>query len=448
MRRTRFPRRPLSALLFLIPGILVALPAQADGQLLKRVGQSVKRAAEDEVVRNIEALTRDKVRCVFTDQVCIERAADSGEEVVLTDDEGEFILDEEGMPVSDPEQASDIVGKGTPGFDTINAGETPGLDEAFANYDFVPGDEVLFYDDYSQDNLGDFPRRMTFRKGNWDVVEWNGGRYLRNTGPRGSALEIPLSKELPETFTIELEAYFGGGNHQFDLATSLPSGSNSQTVPGNLFNVGVAHGTGVASRSGGVESKNRSDEVGEGPTPVRIMVDGRYAKVYVGHRRVANVPNAEIVRSGTLYLENIYAASPEAPALFGPVRVAAGGKDLYDVLESEGRVVTHGILFAVNSATIRPESTPTLAEIAGVLSEHPGLRLSIEGHTDSDGDDAHNLDLSDRRAEAVKATLIDAYGIEASRLESTGHGESEPVAPNDTPEGKQKNRRVELVRIS
>ena len=131
----------------------------------------------------------------------------------------------------------------------------------------------------------------------------------------------------------------------------------------------------------------------------------------------------------------------------GPVRIAGSTVDLYDRLTRDGRVTTRGILFDVDSDVIQPESAPTLEEIGTTLQEHPDLRISIEGHTDSDGDEASNQQLSERRAEAVRARLIDDYGIDPSRLEAAGYGESRPVAPNDTPEGKQQNRRVELVRI-
>ena len=119
----------------------------------------------------------------------------------------------------------------------------------------------------------------------------------------------------------------------------------------------------------------------------------------------------------------------------------------YYVIETEGRVATQGIYFATDSDVIRPESTPTLTEIGDMLTDHPELRLTIEGHTDSDGDDAYNQELSDRRAASVKEWLVTHYEIDASRLETAGFGESKPVAPNDTAEGKQQNRRVELVRL-
>jgi outer membrane protein OmpA-like peptidoglycan-associated protein len=169
--------------------------------------------------------------------------------------------------------------------------------------------------------------------------------------------------------------------------------------------------------------------------------------VYVGEQRVANVPNAELTRGSALYLENINFADEKRPMLIAEIRVAAGGRDLYDALAERGRVATQGILFATGSARIRPESTPTLSEIGAMLKEHPDLRLSIEGHTDDVGDDASNLALSEQRAAAVKTYLVDTFQIDAARLETAGLGESKPAVPNTSPEARQQNRRVELVRM-
>jgi outer membrane protein OmpA-like peptidoglycan-associated protein len=147
-----------------------------------------------------------------------------------------------------------------------------------------------------------------------------------------------------------------------------------------------------------------------------------------------------------LYIE-VSSANESHPILLGPIRVAAGGRDLYDRLARDGRVATQGVLFATNSDRIRPESTPTLDEIGTMLQNHPELRIAIEGHTDSDGEDAYNQTLSERRAAAVKKFLVEAYRLDASRMETAGFGESKPAADNATPEGKQQNRRVELVRL-
>jgi outer membrane protein OmpA-like peptidoglycan-associated protein len=176
------------------------------------------------------------------------------------------------------------------------------------------------------------------------------------------------------------------------------------------------------------------------------MADGEHMKVFLGEQRVANVPNAVFPRSDTLFVA-VTAAAEKHPILIGPLRIAGGGRDLYDRLTRVGRATTHGIFFATGSDRIRPESTPTLEEIGAMLRDHADLRLGIEGHTDSDGEESYNQTLSERRAAAVKAFIVEAYGIEPDRLQVAGFGESRPVADNTTPQGRQLNRRVELLRL-
>ena len=116
-------------------------------------------------------------------------------------------------------------------------------------------------------------------------------------------------------------------------------------------------------------------------------------------------------------------------------------------LETNGRADVQAIYFSVNSSEIRPESEPALVAIASMLIQHGNWRVSINGHTDSQADDAYNLALSRSRAEAVKAALTDRYGIAATRLETAGYGETRPVADNAKLEGRARNRRVELVKL-
>jgi outer membrane protein OmpA-like peptidoglycan-associated protein len=106
----------------------------------------------------------------------------------------------------------------------------------------------------------------------------------------------------------------------------------------------------------------------------------------------------------------------------------------------------YGIYFSFARADIRPQSERVLKEIASMLNAHPDWKLRIDGHTDAIGNDAANLDLSKRRAAAVKAALVSRFRIDASRLGSGGYGESSPRDKNDTPEGRARNRRVELRR--
>jgi outer membrane protein OmpA-like peptidoglycan-associated protein len=419
----------------LIAAVIAALiPVQADAQIVKRLRRAATNAVESEAARRVDRLMRDAVRCVFDDSACIEKSKQEGKPVVLTDDGGEVLTDADGNPITDPAEVEEVAAK-------------PGTG-AWANYDFVPGEDILFYEDFSNDNVGDFPRRMTFVSGNWEIVEWEGRRLLRNTGPRYSAFQIPLPRTLPERFTIEMDAYFPHGNQQLVVATSSPEGRSWVTLTGNVFQIGVGPGTGVTGRGNSpVQSLNRTDVVSQRLVPVRIMVDGTYAKVFVEERRVANVPNAEFARGDRLHIENTYFADDDNPMLIGNIRIAGGGRDLYDVLEAEGRVATKGILFATGSARIRPESTPTLEEIGTMLREHADLRLAIEGHTDDVGEDAANQALSEARAAAIKTYMVETFGIAANRLSTAGFGESRPAVPNDSPEARQQNRRVELVRV-
>jgi outer membrane protein OmpA-like peptidoglycan-associated protein len=174
---------------------------------------------------------------------------------------------------------------------------------------------------------------------------------------------------------------------------------------------------------------------------IRIAVDGPYWKVYMNERRVANVPRFEMPEAASLNLM-MGAYGAENDVYLDDIRVAEGGpRSLYDDLMADGFFSTTGLLFASGSAAIRPESTPTLDAVLELLEDHPDVSLLIEGHTDSEGDDTSNQALSEQRAEAVRRHLAE-HGIDAARLESVGHGESQPVADNATPEGMASNRRV------
>ena len=115
-------------------------------------------------------------------------------------------------------------------------------------------------------------------------------------------------------------------------------------------------------------------------------------------------------------------------------------------LEKDGRAKVYDLYFDFRSDVLRPESGKVLAEIAQVMKQHPDWRLGVEGNTDNIGGDKYNLDLSQRRAAAVKSALAKQYQVSPDRLETTGFGASHPIDTNDTIEGRARNRRVELVR--
>ena len=119
---------------------------------------------------------------------------------------------------------------------------------------------------------------------------------------------------------------------------------------------------------------------------------------------------------------------------------------LAEDLEKTGRAKVYDLYFDFRSDSLRLESKKVLEEIAQVMKQHPDWKLSVEGNTDNIGGNAFNLDLSQRRAAAVKQALVDQYDVAGGRLSTAGFGASHPVDTNATIEGRARNRRVELAR--
>ncbi|MGI9627387.1 MAG: OmpA family protein, partial [Longimicrobiales bacterium] len=436
----RIPNKKARSLRCFFPGLVLCLTGLAVGAGVSpvegqwnRLKKAAKDAADRELARQVDMAVTGMIRCALNDPACVEEARRNGQAVEITDEDGNVITDANGNPVSDTDAA-------------LATRQKPG-EGAWTNYDFVPGDRALFSEDFTSGNVGDFPRRLEFLNGNMEVAEWNETKLLRATS--GSAFAIPLPETLPEQFTIEVPLHWTHGNLTTRVFFDAEEGGRVAPRASGWYPhphvVVDSRGTGITDFQGDApESLSRAPEITQGWAVLRVMADGQHAKVYLGERRLANIPQVQLGRSDKLWI-TLRDASDEYPMYVGAIHVAAGGRDLYDRLSDEGRVATKGILFNTDSDEIRPESTPTLEEIGTMLVDHPDLHLAIEGHTDSQGDDTYNQDLSERRAAAVKAFIVDAYGIDAGRLEAAGLGESQPVDSNETVEGRSNNRRVELV---
>jgi OOP family OmpA-OmpF porin len=324
------------------------------------------------------------------------------------------------------------------------ASQRPGQG-VWLNYDFVPGDRVLFYEDFENDYIGDFPMRLKWVSGNMEVAAWNGSNYLRIPGR--AEFDIALDQPLPERFTFEMGLHFPLSQylHVFPCEDGY-SGSHANAVERIELR---RHNTGkitirVFQYNGGQILDE--DIQGRDEMVFRIMATERYLKLYIDETRVANIPSSKWPRLTNIRFLTWH--KDRDPVFISDMRVAAGGRTiLYRKLEEDGRVATRGIYFDSGSDVLRPESTPTLSDIANMLEEHESLRIKIEGHTDAVGDKAANQDLSKRRAQAVKNYLVEDRKIDASRLEIQGLGDTMPVDSNDSPEGRQNNRRVELVKL-
>lgn len=402
-----------------ILGVLViAAPPSMQGQSLKDVVRgAAERAVKGEVSRQVDKEVRKIVRCAVGDQICIDKAEREGNDVEIVREQS----------------------NGTSAADS-RAGEG-----AWVNFDFVPGDRILFAEDFTSERVGNFPRSLQFVSGNMEIAELGGKRYLRSTSSGTFIARLP--EALPEKFTIELE-YAGKLSRGLEILTEEHS-RNPRTMPGSFvmvsdYQAGIRSGSARPGEAPGPEALTRRQDR-DAIVPVRLMADGDYVKVYVGSERVANVPNWKFPRNRSVQIN--LRGNAENPALIGNLRIAASDTSIYDALLADGRVATQGILFDTGSDVIRPESTPTLREIGEMLQRHGDMRLRIEGHTDNTGSAATNRALSERRAAAVRDHMIRNFGIAGSRLEAAGFGDTQPAAGNDTAAGRQQNRRVELVRL-
>ncbi len=400
---------------------LGALPSTSEAQFGKRLKDAVKRTAEDKAIQ----------KATTEESKAIDGTMEGG---------GEAKPDTAAAPAA-------AAAATTAATTAASAPPKTAGEGAFVNFDFVPGERVVFYDDYAGDNVGDFPRRFEFAEGNAEIADWESAKWLRVS--KSTKFSIVLPEVLPDRFTVEFDYVSNNkASSGWPILVNTSGAKDNWQSQGN-FNPTARFGTqegGVysgkieASGPAGGDFQNKVNRA-------RIMADGKYTKLYINGVRVANGPNADMGRTNTVqFWIPVYDQSGASVTLLGPVRIAAGGKKLYDALAEKGRVATQGIYFDTGSDAIRQESAPTLKEIGTMLKDHADLKLTIEGHTDNVGNAESNQALSDKRAAAVRQYLIDNFQIDGGRLEAKGLGQTKPSGPNDSAEGRQQNRRVELVK--
>ena len=321
----------------------------------------------------------------------------------------------------------------------------------WSKYDFVPGDKVIFEDDLKGEESGEFPSRWDLISGsaqNASIGEDNVIQFVHK-----NTLVTPFMKKkdfLPDVFTIEFDVFFeelaSRRTEQYQVRFFEGQGyierGNRDNKAIDIFWDRVKMGS-----FGGKTADFREEKKSWQPKwkHIAIAFNKRSLKLYMDHERMLNIPRVKfkpkMFSIGAQYDDRYINISA-----IKNIRVNEGGKKLYDRIMAEGKFVTHGILFDVNKSTIKAESMGTINEIVKLMNEHTDLRFRIEGHTDSDGEEAYNQKLSEERAASVRSILVDS-GIDASRLETKGYGESKPVDDNTTPEGKANNRRVEFIKL-
>lgn len=318
----------------------------------------------------------------------------------------------------------------------------------WARYDFVPGSEIIFEDNQEDETNGEFPSKWDLVKGTIENAVFDGQNviYFRETGnaPNGIIPLIENRKEdyLPDEFTLEFDAFFEADKYNRSYSILFFDAKNQKRILKPLkINVNEAD-------YGNISKKQfpETDRPNMNKTSiwrhVAISFNKRALKIYLDDARLLNIPNIEENPTGiTLSAYN----HSEGMFFIKNIRLAKGAVPLYDKLLTDGKFVTTGIKFEVNKATLKPESMGTINYVVKMMTDHPELKFSVEGHTDSDGDENLNQKLSEARAKVVMAKLTE-LGIDPQRLTSQGFGENHPLSSNTNSEGKAQNRRVEFVK--
>jgi len=342
--------------------------------------------------------------------------------------------------------------------DDINSAEN----KVYSNFDFIAGTKTIFYDDFS----AGLNKWKVIEYDQSDEVEKPGIKKIANenynwlkTPRRGIFYPINL-KTLPEKFTIEFDMWADTermSEMQSGLIISIVNNKVNRDEYSTVFDenpqiqvdihpaLDLLYCIAVKENFDGERLLDKK-QIKNGWKPdkihrISISRIGTHIKVYVDDKKFLDLPNGLPIKTtytlilatdmwgDGIYFTNFKVAELESTAI---------------KIDSESKFVTNAIYFNVNSAVIKPESWPALKQAANAIKSVQGT-IKIIGHTDSDGNDADNLILSKKRAEAVKLFLVKNFDIEESRLITDGEGEAKPVDTNNTAEGKANNRRVEFV---
>ncbi len=338
--------------------------------------------------------------------------------------------------------------------------------KVYSKYDFVPGERIIAFEDFMQDAIGDFPARWnTNASGEVVTIDGNPGHWFMMH--RAGTFMPEFIDSLQDNFTFEFDliAIHGnktGGWPSFHTTIVELSDRNKPAhwqTENNNFYFSVYAGNSTTGTVSSVRRKNGGTEASEQisikhfadkskPVHISMWRQKERLRIYFNEEKVLDLPKALAPTAkfnSILYF--IPSADDDNRYCVNNLRLAVGAPDARKKILEQNKWVTHGILFDVNSDKIKPESYGTLKEMANVLKEYADLKVKIVGHTDSDGKDSDNIDLSKRRAASVKAALAKEFSIEESRMETDGKGEGEPMDKNDTPAGKANNRRVEFIKI-
>lgn len=424
--------------LVLLITILTFTALQVNGQgWVKGLGQKVKETAKQAVENKVEQKAEEAVN----------KTLDKTEEA-LKKKKGEITGKEEKNTTESEDQE-----------ETKSTQQKSKLSST-TKYDFIPGDQILFYEDFSQDAIGDFPALWT-SNGSGEVKSVNKapGKWFHLNG-QDAVYCFTKPVKFPDNFIIEFDI-IPDAEFQYGIQLTLyqenpenPLEVNDDLFPG-LGGLHIAVLKDGWETTGYVDDPNKPGLEAQGNVNPVIAEEPNHVIIWVQKRRVRMYhQGAKVLDSPTnLYQEikmdrlRFSGWDRHSAPFITNVKITTASPDIRSKLLTEGKLISYGIYFDSGKDVVKPESYASAKEIAAVLTENPDVRIKIVGHTDSDGQDALNMDLSKRRATNVKAYLTKEFSIDGSRIETDGLGETQPISDNKNPEGKAKNRRVEFIKL-
>ncbi len=422
--------------------MVMAIAATADaqgwlGRLKDRATDAAKRTVENNVERKVENAVDD----------AMNPDDNSSEEQKSRSKKTDYDWDEEGEEAT-PQEADP---------------------EAATSSDFKRGDVILFQDDFEGELVGEFPSKWDLLDGAAEVKTLGGKKAVEITN---NGVITPLIKEqgayLPEEFTIEYDFFYWNHKDNIglnDMKLCLANGVDRSKWPGYYGgDIAFVLVHGVEDESSHHVRYNNNNTNGEDKTVgfkhtfkqgwnhVALSFNKRAMKVYFNGKRVVNLPN---VQQPTWMSFQVPFDNHDLTFIRNVV-IAKGAVALYDrneqsltavekAIAETGKFVTNNILFETGKATLKPESMEEIQKVADYMKKNPTARFEVQGHTDNQGSDAINDPLSQQRAQAV-VDALEKLGCDPFNMRAVGKGSHEPVADNNTDEGRAKNRRVEFIK--
>lgn len=415
--------------------VLLLFFGSANAQFIEKLGKKAEKAAERTVERRVEKEASKK-----------------------TDEALDEVFENDKKKSKKDKNKKEKPKGNTPSSEGNSSGSRSSKSTSANDPELNFSGTVIFSDDFQSTRKGDFPGKFTSSSGG-EIVGLgavNGLKFYPNSNV------MPNLKNLPDNFALEFDLtlenvpeslYKTAFNIYFQEQNTLKNDDPKNkygAVGFSLWGDAKEHQIDLFNKKASYEIKEkipynvRSNIIGK-TSKFTVLKNGNRLRLFINGKKVTDSPNLlQGVKVNHINFRLNGTKKEEHSFIVSNLKVTSISDDLRTQLIEKGSFTTNNILFASGSDKIQPSSYTVLDEIASAMKSDNSNFL-ITGHTDSDGDDTSNLALSKKRAESVKNYLI-SKGISASRLQTDGKGENQPVASNSTSEGKAQNRRVEFLR--